>query len=446
MSSEQQETSRKYRILCVDDEPNILSALRRTLRPAGYKIFIAEGGAAGLEVMEREEIDLVISDMRMPEMDGAEFLSRVAQGWPKVMRILLTGYSDIDSTINAINKGKIYQYLSKPWEDQDLLMTIQRALENYTLADERDHLLEITRSQNDELKNLNSNLEAMVESRTQEVVQTASFLEMAYSELKTSYQDAVQVFCNLIELREGSNAGRSRRVAELARSMARVMELSAEQEESIYFGALLHDIGKMGLDDDLFKKPLDSLSDDERLAYQKYPVIGQHALMALSPLHEAANIVRAHCEYFDGSGFPDGLKAGDIPLGARILLVALDYDKLQQDMIRDGGFDAAEARKLLLHERGTRYDAKVLDVLFKVLDTQHNETGHEQELSLHSCDLKPGMVLSRDLAPRDGILLLTRGMKLADVVIQRLQRLEADEGWRLTVHVWAEPVPAAAHA
>src|ERR1039457_901732 len=108
------------RILCVDDEPNILSSLRRLFRANGYQVLLAEGGAAGLKVLEAESVDLVISDMRMPEMDGARFLEHVRSRWPDSIRLLLTGYADIQSILDAINRGEIYRYITKPWDDNDI--------------------------------------------------------------------------------------------------------------------------------------------------------------------------------------------------------------------------------------------------------------------------------------------------------------------------------------
>jgi response regulator RpfG family c-di-GMP phosphodiesterase len=107
------DASHEPTLLCVDDEPSILSSLRRLFRPHGYRIFLAESGAAGLKILETESVDLVISDMRMPEMDGATFLKAVRERWPRVVRILLTGYADITSTVAAINEGEIYRYIAK---------------------------------------------------------------------------------------------------------------------------------------------------------------------------------------------------------------------------------------------------------------------------------------------------------------------------------------------
>jgi response regulator RpfG family c-di-GMP phosphodiesterase len=107
------------RILCVDDEPNILTALRRVFRPHGYRVFVAASGAEGLSCLEQESVDIVISDMRMPGMDGAAFLEQVCDRWPNVVRLLLTGHSDIEATIGAINRGEIHRYISKPWDEND---------------------------------------------------------------------------------------------------------------------------------------------------------------------------------------------------------------------------------------------------------------------------------------------------------------------------------------
>lgn len=167
--SPQADAAPPWRILCVDDETNILSALRRLFRQNGYQISIAGSGAEGLKVLEAEPFDLVISDMRMPEMDGAQFLERVFRLYPDTVRILLTGYADITSTISAINKGQIYRYVSKPWDDQELLTTVRQALDLKALQREKLRLEALTARQNDELKALNLSLEEKVQARTQEL-------------------------------------------------------------------------------------------------------------------------------------------------------------------------------------------------------------------------------------------------------------------------------------
>jgi len=154
----EQTTQPSHTILCVDDEQNILSALRRLFRPAGYIILLADSALKGLQILEQNPVDLVISDMRMPEMDGARFLAEVKCRWPDTVRILLTGYADMESTVAAINEGGIYRYIAKPWEDNDLRMTVQRALDHKDAEIKRRQLLDLTHRQNEELKALNASL------------------------------------------------------------------------------------------------------------------------------------------------------------------------------------------------------------------------------------------------------------------------------------------------
>ena len=175
------ETLAPATLLFVDDEPGILSSLRRLFRPHGYNILIAEGGALGLAEMEKTHVDLVISDMRMPEMDGAAFLKAVRERWPDTVRILLTGYADVTSTVAAINEGEIYRYISKPWDDAEIVNTVRDALARQKLELENQRLTALTQTQNEALKGLNANLENKVAERTAELQQALSFVCLLYT-------------------------------------------------------------------------------------------------------------------------------------------------------------------------------------------------------------------------------------------------------------------------
>ena len=212
-------------LLFVDDERNILNSMKRLFRPLGYQIHLASSGAEGLEILEKTAIDLVISDMRMPEMNGAEFLERAATRWPHVMRILLTGYSDLGSTIAAVNKGKIYRYLSKPWEDQELVFAVKNALELKNLEDEKKRLEALTRKQNEELNELNANLEKKVIARTEELNQAMGFLETTYETLKQQYSTSVKVFAHLTESRGGALSAHAQRVTAMSKRLAEKLNL-----------------------------------------------------------------------------------------------------------------------------------------------------------------------------------------------------------------------------
>lgn len=427
-------------LLFVDDESGILSALRRLFRPHGYRILIAESGAAGLEILEKESVDLIISDMRMPEMDGATFLKQVRERWPNITRILLTGYADITSTIAAINQGEIYRYLSKPWDDQEIVSVVGEAIERQQLKLENQRLTALTRAQNEELKTLNASLEHKVAERTAELRQALAFVEQSHGELKKSFLTSVQVFAGLIELRAGSVgtqiAGHGRRVAEHARSVAQRLGLSDSEVQNVMLAGLLHDIGKIGLPDELLGKAFNTLSAEHRAQVMKHPVIGQNILMGIDKFKEAAVLVRHHHECYDGSGYPDRLSGIAIPQGSRILQVVNEYDSLQIGTLVQRPLKPAEAMSFLVENRGKRYDPVAVDAFFKLI-SETQKTG-PIEVPLRSMHLKPGMVLTRDLPHGDGYMLLAKGSVLTAEIIAQLIKMEQCEQQMLTLYIRQE--------
>lgn len=405
-------------LLFVDDEVNILSSLKRLFRPGGYRIFTAESGAQGLEILQHEAVDLVVSDMRMPEMNGAQFLEQVNARWPDTIRILLTGHAEIGATIDAINKGHIYRYISKPWEDNDILLAIKQALHQKKLELANRGLEELTRRQNEELKDLNANLEAKVKTRTEEVRQTMGFLEIAHDKLKRDFITSIRVFSNLIEMREGAMAGHSRRVAELSRAIAQKMKVNDADAQDIFLAALLHDVGKIGFPDYLLEKSSANLTSEERLEMVKHPVKGQTALMALEQLKGAAKLIRSHHERYDGQGYPDRLAGLAIPLGARVIMLANEFDAVQLGMLLSKRLKHADALLFIQEGRGNRYDPAVVDAFMSVMASMVHAV---RELALHPEQLRPGMVLSRDLLSRQGDLLLSKDHLLDASLIDQIK-------------------------
>ena len=423
-------------LLCVDDEANILNALRRVFRPHGYRVLVAESGAAGLKSLEAEAVDLVISDMRMPEMDGAQFLEQVRQRWPDAIRILLTGYADIESTIGAINRGEIYRYLTKPWQDDDIVLIVRDALARKRLARENARLLALTQSQNEELQVLNAGLEQTVASRTEEIRQIFNQLEQSHRDLKRSFLTAVQVFSGLIELRGGSLSGHSRRVAEHARAVAQSMDLDDGLRQDIFVAALLHDIGKIGLPDRLLGCAFNTLSADARAKVMKHPVTGEQVLLGVDQLAKAAKLIRHHHEQYDGKGYPDGLVGLAIPIGARILAVANEFDNLLYGTLTQQTMRPPEALAWMVANRGKRYDPEVIDVFARLIGNQVKDV--VLDVPTRPSLLRPGMVVTRDLMHPDGYLLLTKGYVLSTVVIEQLKKLETVEHLTLAPHIREE--------
>ena len=163
------ENNTTYTVLFVDDEPNILRAIKRALFTMDITLLLADSGAKALELMANNEVHVVISDMKMPQMSGAELLEQVATKYPETFRVVLTGYADIESTIQAVNQGKIHRYLQKPWENQELISVVEEGLERVKLKAENLRLQKLTKLQNKKLKDVNTSLEQMVQKRTRQI-------------------------------------------------------------------------------------------------------------------------------------------------------------------------------------------------------------------------------------------------------------------------------------
>jgi response regulator RpfG family c-di-GMP phosphodiesterase len=367
--------------------------------------------------------------MRMPEMDGAQFLAQVRARWPDTIRILLTGYADIASTVDAINKGQIFRYISKPWDDNDMLLVVRHALERKALEREKTRLEALTLRQNEELKELNASLEVKVQARTVE-------LAGANEKLKNSFLTSIKVFANLIDLREATLAGHSRRVADLSRKIANKLELSPRDAQDVFVAGLLHDIGKIGLPDVLLTRAVTQMSGDDLGLYRKHPVKGEQSLMALEELRGVAKLIRSHHERFDGQGYPDALAGQAIPIGARILALVNDFDGLQIGIVGSRRLGPEEAKKLVVDGRGKRYDPLVVDAFVQL--TGKVEKEHTNEIAIAAADLKPGMAMARDLVSRGGALLLAADYLLDDKLIRQIQEFEESDGVRLTIYIRPE--------
>ena len=421
-------------ILCVDDEPNILSALRRLFRPHGYRILTADSGAAGLAVLESEPVDLVISDMRMPQMDGAQFLARVRQRWPGTVRLLLTGYADIQSILDAINQGEIYRYVTKPWDENDIVLVVRHALERRALEQDKLRLEALTAEQNAQLTVLNASLEQKVAVRTQQLRLSHDELLAANDKLKATFVTTIKVFSNLIEMRGGKLAGHARRVADLSRKLAQALGLEGQEARDVFIAALLKDIGKLSLSDDVLELPASAWTGEQLAAFRKHPLRAEQLLMALDELRAVSVILRSQLERFDGGGFPDGMVGLAIPMGARILALASDYDGLQIGAMVQRSLRAEEARTLIYDSVGKRYDPAVVAAFRGIMEETEPPA---RDLTVLSGQLEPGMTLSRDLISRDGLMLLAAEHVLTARVIAQLLDFEGKNGGRLSIRVYA---------
>jgi response regulator RpfG family c-di-GMP phosphodiesterase len=409
------------RILCVDDEENVLRSLKRLFISEDYEVLTALSGPDALKLLKESEIPVILSDQRMPVMSGAKFLEKSREISPDSIRIILTGHADVEAAIGAINLGGASRYVSKPWNDNELLLVVKEALEKYSLVRENRYLNELTRRQNEELKKWNEELQYYVQQQTIDLTNQNKELKRLNEKLSKNFKDILASMSGLIELRNHTVHSHSHNVAMLSAMIARNIGLTEQMTETISTAALLHDIGKIGESDLAMTKAVTELTPEELAEYRKHPVRSQAVIDCIEDLRETGLLVRSHHECYNGKGFPDGLKADAIPLGARIISIADRFDRMLHFEMRTAGNALQTIRTMLV----SQFDAALFSALEKATAEFSAATGlaeDEKEVELTTKDLSPGMTLSRDVRTGTGLLLLRKNTILNTKNIETLTR------------------------
>jgi putative nucleotidyltransferase with HDIG domain len=323
-------TGSEARVLFVDDEPLVLEGLRRSVHTE-FVADLAVGPEEGLAKLKKDgPYPVVVSDMRMPGMDGAEFLATVRNLSPDSIRVMLTGHSDMEAATRAVNEGQIFRFLTKPVTRKTLLATLHACVAQYHAARIEKEQLRVT-------------LEALEQ------------LDLG----------TLTALARAIDAKSQWTAGHSERVTDLALQMGRTMGLPDESLEILHRGGLLHDIGKIGTPPAVLDK-LGRLEPEEMQIMRDHVKIGVRILEPISCFREALPMVAQHHEWFDGSGYPAGLAGENISLHARILAVADCYDALVSDRSYRKGIPAREALEILRQKSGTQFDPMVVEVFARL--------------------------------------------------------------------------------
>ncbi len=427
----------KPTVLLVDDEESILNSLRRLLRGQPYNVLLATSGAQALEILAQQPIDLVMSDARMPNMDGATLLAYVHLHYPHTIRIMLTGYADPSAIIKAINEGQIHRYISKPWHDEELLLTLRQSLAYQHSERERVRLVQETRDQNEQLKQLNATLEKHVASRTAELQQTADMLDLAYEELKHSYVTGTEVFSLLANLRLPPAKQTNRQIIELVRVYCKRHGLDEGSSRDLTMAAALYNIGKLSWTDSMMTAPADLLHHNDRERYRGYPKQSESLLMTLDPMKDAARLILHHQERWDGNGFPDRLKGEAIPFGSRLLKLAVDFIELQRGLILERQMNSDEALVYIRSYAGRLYDPEMVEDFIQVCAAYLSDVSLADPLVkvLTTREVAAGMILARNLNADNGMLLLNAGKVLNGALVEKLIAFEAMEGAKYSIFV-----------
>lgn len=422
-------------LLLVDDEENILRSIRRILRGLNINVVMATSGPSALDILQHQEVNLIISDMRMPEMSGTEFLSQAAQNYPHVPRILMTGYSDMESTIEAINEGRISNYLPKPWDDDRLKSIVADGLQRTQLKAHNEHLTQQLIEKKAALEAMNINLEQAIANRTQDLQEKSAKLESAVARLNESHDSMVSLMSNILALRDTHGNKCCQVKAAIATDIAKELGCDDETVRSIRNATLLANLGKMAFRDKTLDKPYNTLTKTELAQFRKFPLMGEAVLLGIPEMATEACIIRSQFERYNGGGFPDGSEADSIPLGARILAVARDYIELVQGRYTGSSMDPLKARAEIRKYSNERYDPQVVSAFGKIIE--HYSMGEvvQDEQSIPSRHLKSGMSLSRNVYSPEGISLLKKGVVLNEELIEKLINFEQISDSPLDIYI-----------
>jgi putative nucleotidyltransferase with HDIG domain len=289
----------------------------------------------------------VLTDMMMPELDGAALLETVRQQHPDVPVVMVTAVHDISVALAAIRNGA-YDYLLKPFEREQLLAVVRRALEANRL-----------RVQN---RIYQSSLETLVNQRTTELRETIA-------ELERSYDVTLEALGDALDLKDAETEGHSRRVTAFTILIARAMGLAPQTINVLARGAFLHDIGKMAIPDAILRKPHD-LNENEKALMREHSYFGYRILKKIPFLAESAEVVYAHQEHWDGSGYPRGLKGNEIPLGARIFAIADTLDAITSDRPYRAARSVQDASHEIASWAGRQFDPTIVNVFLSIPNSE----------------------------------------------------------------------------
>lgn len=330
-------------LLVVDDEPAICDVIQQYFQGNDFHCYTTNSVQTALMELSQRPIDLVITDIRMPSYDGTFLLREVRRKYPDTAVIMMTGVDDTMQAVQCLKLGA-YDYIPKPFDLEELNVAVHRAIERRNLLRER--------------KAYKNQLEAKVHERTLDLVR-------AYDEIERTYNRTLEVLVSALDLRERSTAGHSKRSVEYSRLLALELKIRGNKLVHITRGALLHDVGKIGIPDTVLLKP-GPLSELEWKMMKKHPIFGFQMLRDIKFLEKALEIVLYHHERWDGKGYPKGLHGEEIPIGARIFAVVDAFDAITSKRVYREAQSFATARQILFENMDRQFDRKVVEAFLAI--------------------------------------------------------------------------------
>jgi len=351
------EAPKRNRLLVVDDELSVREVLTEGLEMFGYVARAAGSADEALDILRQEEIHLVLSDIEMPGLSGMDLLKRIRDGYPDIDVVMVTGVVDADVAVGSIRKGA-YDYVTKPFNIEEVRFVVERTLgHRQDILDKRTYQAELAKE-----KKL---LEVKVDERTKELREKTHEIEGLYDELRASYESTLRALVTALDFRDNETQGHSLRVVEYAVLVAKKLGVEEPEMTWIRQGSILHDVGKIGVPDAILKKP-GKLDKEEWVDMKKHPGMGYRMLRHIRFLEPALDIVLCHQERFDGSGYPQGLKGEEIPLGARIFAVVDTFDAMTSDRPYRPALSIETSMEEVRKFSGTQFDPRIAEVFLSI--------------------------------------------------------------------------------
>ncbi|MDX2369525.1 MAG: response regulator [Colwellia sp.] len=405
-------------ILCVDDEDSILRSLQRLFHRKTYRVIVAQSAEQALLIVQNESVNLIISDMRMPKMDGAQLLQQVSQLHPEIYRVILSGYADFESTVAAINLGKIHRFINKPWNNNELISVVEEGLEKIVLKQENARLRLIVEQKNAQLELWNQELEDKISLRTKQIHKA-----LKINERNNKASD--KMLFNFIAINPNLSGDFARNVARLAGRLADKLGLDKQEINDIRLAGLLTEIGMLALDPLICSTPYTLLNHEQKKKFLQQGAIAKQILSPAQHLSNVRDIIVHQYQLINELVLPEELK-----MGVKILVVARDYCRFANGRILQGNLDHIHIRIELNKEKGTKYAEEVINIL-----KAHPELAEDVSLErgITTQQLTPGMLLKYNLYTSHHLLILAEGHEFTQSSIDNLIEYEKNQKQVLSV-------------
>lgn len=396
-------------ILIVDDEAIVLGALKETLEREKYHVVACTSPLKALAIIEERDFAVIISDQRMPEMQGLDFLVESRRLRPHASRILITAVLSLPTVVDAINKGEIFRFVAKPWLREELVVTVRNAIQRHELITHNAELTEQTQQLNAQLTSTNVQLE----HRLADLEQERRKIDAANRELANRYENSLELCRRILTAYDPQLGSQAKALVEYANKMAESGPFSETETHALRSAAWLCDLGLIGVSRELlrsFRTSPARLTERDRVTLHHHPIYSQTLAALVDPRPEVGEVIRAHHEAFDGSGYPDGIAGKSIPWAARCLAVAAAF--VESNTSKQATIDN------LMAKAGTKFDPEAVRLFLKVSQLVHLPR-QVREILLE--ELEPGMVLATGIYSPHGLLLIGEGQELGQTTIAKIR-------------------------